>query len=308
MFSVRKIPARNGTIEDRREHYTGFRCRISPDRSKRHINQDLILPPAPDDCPFCPENVERVTPVFADNTRFFRGESITFPNLFPFGKWHTVTVITRRHHAPDFSHAEIEDALSAQIETLQWVNGYPSINWNYLPSAGASLVHPHMQAISDPLPSPLAERYIRAGDWYFRKTGRLYWEAVREQERDSDRFLFGEEIFWHAHAVPVGEREIRGILPVCSIRELENYTDLLARDILTILTLLRKLGTHAFNMSIFFEKNPGRRQFSAFCSLISRINPNRSGTSDTAFMERLHHHPVILTLPEDLGTWCRGAV
>lgn len=306
MFTVRKIPARDGIIEDRRERYTGLRCRISPDRIKRHINQDILLSSEPKDCPFCPENVEVVTPVFADSTRFFRGESVTFPNLFPFGEWHTVTVITRSHHVLEFSHAQIADALSAQAETLQRFNGFPSINWNYLPSAGASLVHPHMQAISDRIPSPLVERYIRAGNRYFRKTGRSYWEAVREQEQDSDRFLFGEEIFWHAHAVPLGEREIRGILPVGNIAELENYTDLLSKDILTILALFRKLGTHAFNLSIFFEKRPENRQFSAFCSLISRINPNTSSTSDTAFMERLHNHPVILTLPEDLGIWYRG--
>ncbi|HOX35282.1 MAG TPA: galactose-1-phosphate uridylyltransferase [Methanoregulaceae archaeon] len=307
MFTIRKIPVRNGMIEDRRERYTGLRCRISPDRSKRHINRNLILPPVFQDCPFCPENVEVVTPVFPDYTRYFRGESITFPNLFPFGEWHTVTVITRSHQVLKFSHSQIADALSAQAEILQRFDGFASINWNYLPSAGASLVHPHMQALSDRRPSPLVERYFRAGARYFRKTGTSYWEAVREQERDSDRFLFGEEIFWHAHAVPVGEREVRGILPITAVDELECFTDRLAEDILTIMSLYRKLGTHAFNMSIFFEKNRKNRNFSAFCSLISRINPNPDSMSDTAFMERLHQQPIILTLPEDLGTWFRGA-
>jgi len=308
MFTIRKIPVRNGTIEDRRERYTGLRCRISPDRSKRHINQDLILPPVPADCPFCPANVEAVTPVFADNTRLLRGESITFPNLFPFGEWHTVTVITRSHHVGLFSQVQIEDALSAQAETLQRFNGYASINWNFLPSAGASLVHPHMQAISDRRPSPLVERYIRAGERYFRKTGRCYWDAVREQEQESDRYMFGDEIFWHAHAVPIGEREVRGILPVSSVEDLESYAALLAKGILTVLTLYRNLGTHAFNMSIFFEKDRKNRHFSAFCSIISRINPNPNSMSDTAFMERLHCNPVILTPPEELGVSFRRPV
>ena len=35
--------------------------------------------------------------------------------------------------------------------------------------------------------------------------------------------------------------------------------------------------------------------------MISRINPNPSSTSDSAFMERLHLEPVVMTLPEDLG-------
>ncbi len=306
MFTVRIIPVTNGVLQERTERYTGLRCKISPERVKRHINQDVMVLPPASDCPFCPEQVETVTPVFSDNRRVIRGESVTFPNLFPFAEWHTVTVITREHLISSFSHNQIADALSAQFETLRRFDGYASINWNYLPSAGASLVHPHMQALSDRRPSLLAERYIRASERYRKKHGRSYWQAVREQEGDSDRFLFGDEIFWQAHAVPVGEREVRGILPVAGVEAAVSYTDQLAQDLLSVISFYRKLGTYAFNMSIFFEKNGKNRDFSAFCSFISRINPNPNSTGDSAFMERLHLEPVILTLPEDLGHYYRS--
>jgi hypothetical protein len=39
--------------------------------------------------------------------------------------------------------------------------------------------------------------------------------------------------------------------------------------------------------------------------MIARINPNASSISDTAFMERLHLEPVILTLPEEVGRMFR---
>jgi galactose-1-phosphate uridylyltransferase len=306
MFTITEIPVSKGTLQERRERYTGLRCRISPERVKRHLNQDVPLPADPSGCPFCPEHVCNVTPVFSDNRRILKGESVTFPNLFPFAQWHTVTVITRNHAVPNFSHSQIADALSAQVESLQRFDGYGSINWNYLPSAGASLAHPHMQALSDRHPPPLAERYRRANDRYRVRHRKPYWQAVREQEQQSDRFLFGDEIFWHAHAVPLGEREVRGILPVSSVDELECYTGQLAKDILTVIALYRKLGTHAFNMAIFFDKTGKKRDLSAFCSFISRINPNPSSTSDSAFMERLHLQPVILTLPEDLGRYYRS--
>jgi hypothetical protein len=106
---------------------------------------------------------------------------------------------------------------------------------------------------------------------------------------------------WSAHAVPVGEREVRGILPIATLDEMENYVDLVAQGILEIISLYRELGTHAFNMSIFFDKRGNDPGFRVFCSMISRINPNPSSTSDSAFMERLHLEPVIMTLPEDLG-------
>jgi UDPglucose--hexose-1-phosphate uridylyltransferase len=288
-------------LQYRTEHFTGLRCRISPDRLKRQIDQSLSVSPNTGSCPFCPDIVMTATPTFPDGNRIIRGESITFPNLFPFGENHVVTVITREHAATVFSQQQIVDALISQIEALRRTQGYTSINWNFLPSAGASLVHPHMQGLSGLQPSRIVEIYREAGERYFRRVGRNYWDAVREQERASDRYLFGEEIFWTAHAVPVGEREVRGILPISTLDEMENYADLLAQGILEILSLYRELGTYAFNMAVFFDKSGTDHGFKAFCSMISRINPNPSSMSDTAFMERLHLEPVIMTLPEDLG-------
>jgi galactose-1-phosphate uridylyltransferase len=303
MFSVREVVTSRGTLQYRTEHITGIRCRISPDRLKRQINQSFYLPSDTGDCPFCRDAVMTVTPTFPDGNRIIRGESITFPNLFPFGEGHVVTVITREHAVVSFSRQQIVDALLAQIEALRHKDGYASINWNFLPSSGASLVHPHLQGISDSCPSRIVEIYIAASEQYRKKQGRNYWDVVREQERSSERYLFGDEILWSSHAVPVGEREVRALLPLSTLDEMENYADLLARGILEIIALYRNLGTHAFNMSIFFDKSGTDHGFRAFCSMISRINPNPSSRSDSAFMERLHLEPVIMTLPEDLGTF-----
>ena len=305
MFTISEIAVGTGILQYREERHTGLRCKISPERLKRHIDQSLLPHADSSGCPFCPENVLTVTPTFSDNRRVTRGESVTFPNLFPFAEWHTVTVITRQHMVLEFSLRQISDALFAQIETLQRFDGYPSINWNFLPSAGASLVHPHLQGLSDRRPSTLAERYMRASDQYRNNNKETYWDAVRRQERDSERYLFGDEIFWYAQGVPLGEKEIRGILPVSSIAELENFVDRLAKDLLTVISLYQKLGTYSFNMSIFFDKMGEDHGFSAFCTFISRINPNPQSTSDSAFMERLHLEPVILTLPEDIGKYFR---
>jgi UDPglucose--hexose-1-phosphate uridylyltransferase len=301
MFSVREVVTSRGTLQYREEHLTGLRCRISPDRLKRQIDQTLYIPSNAEGCPFCRDAIFSVTPTFPDGRRIIRGESVTFPNLFPFGEGHVVTVITLEHTVAAFRRQQIVDALLSQIDALRQADGYASINWNFLPSSGASLVHPHMQGLSDSCPSRIADCYITASEQYRREHGRNYWEAVMEEEKSSDRYLFGDEMLWSAHAVPVGEREVRGILPISTLDEMENYVDLVARGILEIISLYRELGTHAFNMSIFFDKNNNDHGFRAFCSMISRINPNPSSTSDSAFMERLHLEPVIMTLPEDLG-------
>lgn len=305
MFSVTEVATPKGILEFRQEYLTGLRCRISPDRLKRQIDQTLSLPSTSAGCPFCPDSVLTATPVFPDGSRILVGESVTFPNLYPFGQGHVVTVITKEHFVEMFTRQQIVDALQGQTKALLSVDGYASINWNFLPSAGASLIHPHMQGLSDSRPSAILDRYLSASRDYRNRHGRTYSEAVRENERSSDRYLFGDEILWSAHAVPIGEREVRGILPITSLNEFENYIDLLARGILEILSLYRRLGTHAFNMSLFFDKSGADNGFCAFCSLISRINPNPSSTSDSAFMERMHLEPVILTLPEELGRYYR---
>lgn len=303
MFSVREVITSRGMLQFRTEHLTGLRCRISPDRLKRQIDRSLTFPSDTIGCPFCPDTVMKVTPTFPDGSRIIRGESVTFPNMFPFSEGHVVTVMTRDHSVIHFSRQQLVDALESQVEALRRSEGYSSINWNFLPSSGASIFHPHMQGLSDTFPSRIAEIYIGASEQYRKTQGRNYWDAVREQERASERYLFGEEILWSAHAVPVGEREVRGILPVSTLDEMENYADLLARGILEIISLYRELGTYAFNMAIIFDKKGSDRGFRAFCTMISRINPNPTSTSDSAFMERLHLEPVIMTLPEDLGKY-----
>lgn len=306
MFSVTEVATPKGTVQYREERFTGCRCRISPDRSKRHVPQPLSIPRDSGDCPFCRDRIFSVTPVFPDGRRIVHGESITFPNMFPFGQGHVVTVITREHWVDAFSRLQIADALAGQIEALLQYDGYPSINMNFLPSAGASLIHPHMQGLCDLRPSQVMERYLLAGREYQHLHGRNYWETLKEEERKSGRYLFGEEILWSAHAVPCGEREIRGIMPVASLREAGPYIDLLARGILEVLTFYRSLGTYAFNMSVLFDKAGTDHGFHAFCSLISRINPNPVSMSDSAFMERMHFEPVIMTLPEDMGALYRN--
>jgi UDPglucose--hexose-1-phosphate uridylyltransferase len=306
MFSVLEVPAGdNSILQFREEILTGFRCRISPGRINRTISRQPPQPSSKDDCPFCQDRIYEETPLFADQGRILLGESVTFPNKFPFAEWHTVTVISRSHSVERFTARQLSDAFTSQITSLLSADGYPSINWNYLPSAGASLSHPHLQGLVDRRPPPIMDRYMEAGERYRAVCGRDYWRDWCHREEVTPRYLFGDEIKWFAHAVPLGEREVRGFLPIISLAELDPYTDVLVSGILEIIEMYRLSGTAAFNLSLFFGKNGTRRGISAFCSIIARINPNSDSASDTTFMERIHLDPVILTMPEQLGEFYR---
>jgi UDPglucose--hexose-1-phosphate uridylyltransferase len=301
MFTERVVETGKGRLHFRRETLTGLSCRISTERIRRGIDQPGGIEFSHGGCPFCPGSLLSATPVFPGGKRILVGESVTFPNLYPFAGWHTVTVITRDHTVSSFTEMQLADALRGEVESLLGHEGYPSLNWNYLPSAGASIAHPHLQGMVDSTPSQLAGRYIDWGERYFREQGRSYWENIRAFEGESCRVVMDGEIFWYANPVPLGEKEIRGILPVSCLTELGPLIPGLARDLLRIIAFYRKLGTHAFNWSLFFDREGCGRGFSAFCSVIARINPNPLSLSDSAFMERLHLEPVILTMPEDLA-------
>lgn len=306
MFSIEEQRVADGVIQYRLEHLTGLRCTISPARLKRRLNgRGAGFTPPPARCPFCPETLESMTPVFEDGKRIHVGESVTFPNLYPYAPRHTVTVITPAHEVQTFPVQQLVDALSGQVQSLHGHQGYPSINWNYLPSAGASIAHPHLQGLVERRAPPLLQMYLDAGERYRDRHRRTYWEALRERELSSDRYLFGNEIVWTAHAVPLGEQEVRALLPIAKIDDLGPYLDLFAAGMLRVISLYAELGTSAFNASLFFDRGGRDRGFFAFCSMIARINPNIHSASDTAFMERLHLNPVILTLPEDLGRYSR---
>lgn len=296
-------------VRFREEHATGIRCRISTTRNERMINhpERPFYDADPVPCPFCPERVCTETPVFPNGSRIMVGESVTFPNLYPFAHCHVVTVITREHNPTGFTAQQIRDALSGQVQALSACEGYPAINWNHLPSAGASMVHPHMQGIADSKPSFLTERYLQAGRDLLAEKKINYWKYFRENEADSPRYLFGDDICWCAAPVPIGEKEIRGYLPVATIEEFETYIEPAAEGILRVIRFFESTGSFAFNMAIRFDcvKNDG--SFRAFISMIARINPNPKSTSDSAFMERMHFEPVVMTLPEHLGEMYRTA-
>ena len=301
MYTSYRTELSDGYIEYRKEDLTGIRVRICPGRLKRHIGTPVVPVYPAEGCPFCQELIEQATPAFPDGSRIRIGESVTFPNLYPFAAYHVVTTITAAHTVAAFTPSQIADALKGQTTALWEQEGYISINWNYLPSAGASLPHPHLQGLCDHLPDYLPGRYLEQSRQYLLDHGRRYADLLIAYEQKFGRILSGTRLFWYAHPVPVGEREIRCIFPFTTLHDFSRVILDFSLDLVRIIAFYRELGTTALNMAVFFGTDRDRDHFTAFCSVISRINPNPLSTSDTAFMERLHLEPVIMTPPEELA-------
>src|SRR3954466_3683349 len=141
--------------------------------------------------PFAPDKREEVTPRFLEDVegipggRLSVGEALVVPNLFPYDRYSAVTVLSNADFIPldGFSEDLLVDAFLADLDYLGRVREtdgedlrHYSVNWNYMPLAGGSLVHPHHQLIASPLPT----NYLKeVEDGLRRYEGNYFEDLVR---------------------------------------------------------------------------------------------------------------------------------
>lgn len=110
-------------------------------------------------CPFCPENVKTKTPMFAEDFlkggRIFVGDTVVIPNLLGHAERSILVVLSKEHHLKlkDFTPKLIRDGFKGGLAYLRRLVevepkiSFPVFIFNYLPSAGSSIFHPHMQVL-----------------------------------------------------------------------------------------------------------------------------------------------------------------
>jgi len=270
-------------------------------------------------CPFCPERVLTDTPMFTSNLvdsgRFKRNTFILFPNLFPFAKYHSVGIISRKHYLElnSISQDILENCLIGCKDLFKLIISkdpdarYVMVNLNHLPPAGASIIHPHVQIIQDYKPTVMLEKTLKASENYYKTYGNCFWNDLVESEKKiGKRFISNGKILdWVASFAPLADKEVIGI---CKLHK-ECFTDLnndeldkMAKDISTMLSLLHnKLGVKSINMSIFSAPIGLKYEhFKIHVRIISRSKPTTLYTNDMGFMEILQNEPIVTSLPETI--------
>ena len=94
-------------IEIRTHPITGRTCRIAFSRiDEKEAGTDTLPPPPPDaaaiaECPFCLPQVKLRTPQLhprlSGDGRLYRGNSVLFPNLYPYGSYSAVSLFNNDH-------------------------------------------------------------------------------------------------------------------------------------------------------------------------------------------------------------------
>src|SRR5580704_8676825 len=211
----------------RRDPLTGASARILTGvKLQPESRPDLTeLTAKPAFCPFDSEYLETATVPFpAELTaegRIRVGRAVVVPNIMAYATHSAVGIYDPGRHFIDLdemSPALVGDALTAMVRHAQAVRRvdptalWSSINANYLPPSGSSLIHPHLQSAHDDC-GVTGQRLMveRSRDWPDRH--RPYWTALVDQEAGGPRWV-GQtgRVAWLTPFAPVGFHEVWGVV------------------------------------------------------------------------------------------------
>ncbi|WP_456432580.1 hypothetical protein, partial [Thermosulfuriphilus sp.] len=271
-------------------------------------------------CFMCPDKVRTATPRYPEDLipggRLIKGECTLFPNLYPVGLYHAVITVGEAHfrELKDFSERLVQEAFEVAIDFIDRVFQKDAsaqvamICANYLPPAGASLLHPHFQVYITSQAPPLLARVLEASFSFYLACGQNYWETlVGEEEERGERFLgrLGRISFLSAFS-PLGTNEVQAIFEGPQWPSLSDLADL-AKGISAILKGYQTLGYGTFNFTFYL---PPRGEeplwFSPHLRIITRQNFSPYYRTDDYFIQRLLSAELILLPPEKLATRLRS--
>jgi len=264
-------------------------------------------------CPFCPENLMKMTPVFpkeiSEQGRITKGDATVFPNLFPYSKHNGVVVFSGEHYVrlDEFRLQMIIDAFSAaqkyihKIRTLESKAKYSSINWNYLPLSGGSIIHPHLHVILSDHGTNYQTTVFENARQFEMESGKEYFTALVDTEKATGDRWIGEtgQVAWvHAYA-PKSHNDFIGVFhdsyTILSITE-EGWNDF-AIGLSNIFSVLAEQGFSSFNLVL--TSDPEERE-PVHVRIIPRLTIGRLDTSDINFFQALHAEPLTYKKPEEI--------
>ncbi len=274
-------------------------------------------------CFFCSDAVERSTPRYPayiiPEGRLKVGEAVLFPNLYPIGKYHSVIVLSKAHFLKltEFSPEIIGNGLIAARNFINTIYSQDSaasfvaVNANYLFTAGATLVHPHLQMLITPTAYSHHGRLVEAGRQYYLDNGSCYFMDLISEERKNNIRYVAQRGKWHwiTAFAPMGVNEINAIHEgVCDYGLLSD-SDIgdLAYGISRVLAMYESLGHLGFNYSILSVRDPAfKASYRCIIKIITRQNLYPNYRNDDYFLQKLLHSELIINLPEELALKLKG--
>jgi galactose-1-phosphate uridylyltransferase len=273
-------------------------------------------------CPFDSEHLEAATfpfpPEVTTEGRIRVGKAVVVPNIMAYATHSAVGIYDPAQHFLDLDEltpALLGDALAAMVRHAQAVRrldpaaAWSSINANYMPPSGASLVHPHLQSAHDGY-GLTGQRLLaeRSGAWH--ETRGSYWAALVDQEAGGPRWV-GQtgRVAWLTPFAPTGFHEVWGVVSgAADVTDLtEQDTRALGQGLSAILAAFREWNLASFNFAVIGGGPQAReRGYQVVLKIVSRSNPEPVYRSDATYFERLLGEALIDLSPEEVADGVRA--
>jgi galactose-1-phosphate uridylyltransferase len=324
-------PAKEGarrTIrsEIRRDPLTGRSARICHFMALRWEKPDFdrLIAGTAERCPFCPERIDAITPRFppeivADGC-LHAGRMRLFPNLAPYDALSAVATLGDPHFVPmtGFSPRTIAAGFGLALRFFREIDArrHPEsvhhlINWNYMPPAGSSLIHPHLQVFATASAPNLLRQEIEAAHAYHQRHGSNFWDDLVAHESADGRRLLGRigRTAWLSSFAPMGVAgDVLAITAGTSgTLDLES-SDLndIAHGLTRVMAAYDAMGIYSFNMN-FFSAAPGDPSARFHLLFSPRTFFNQSlGTTDVGALRNLFNETICMAPPEEIAALLRA--
>lgn len=267
-------------------------------------------------CPFCPENKGNVTPRFTrdflTDGRIAYNRATVIPNLSPYERYSAVVIMSDDHYlawhklSPDI----ISDAFWAGLTFLEKCAGhdpqgakYCSINWNYMPYSGGTLIHPHLQVLAGPGATNYHKRALSGEVEYFNTFSSNFWPDFTAYEKEQAERYIGAtfSLHWVAAFAPKALADVIVVFDDCkSIKHIDkSHFDNLACGLGKFFNYFSHYNIPSFNFSLFI--NIEENKYSLVTGrLVGRFPLIPPAGSDMSYLQVLHDTPWTVLKPEEL--------
>lgn len=277
-------------------------------------------------CFLCNKRWEDVTPRYSERLlpggRLIKNDCVLFPNLFPVAPYHAVVMVGSEHYRSleefpqELLHDAIEISISFAIAT--WKNSkdcpFFTINANYLPPAGASLIHPHLQVVGSGIPSSHHEHLINATRAFYNTNGVSFWHAIVEEEKKQrDRYVMCGADTAHVMTAysPMGTNEVQIVWP--NRKTFLEWTEDDIRGFAIVLSYVLKayhvIGFSTFNFACYSGSFDGPTEADGcLARIITRQNMVPHHRTDDYYLQKLLGNEIAFYSPEELAGIIRDVI
>lgn len=315
---------RQGEVEIRWDPLTLLTSRIvriPPRKVPRFDYKDAISVSLAAKCPFCPENVARMTarlPSEIFGAERLEKDGVTIiPNLLTFDSYALVAILCPQHFVDLATLLEkglVIKGIVALLDAFRMIRKrdkgarYFSINFNFMPMSGSSILHSHLQGVAGKYPTNYLRLMLARSRNFSKSKKKIFWETLIEEERKAgERYIGGiGRTHWYAPFAPRGNIDVgcvfgEAILFAIERDEWEDFGSGLAN----VLKYLDQENVSGFNLTIF-SGSERDKTFRVNARLVARRFLPPVNAADSNYFDKLHMESMSLVAPEQVAADLRA--